>query len=338
MIKVSFIIPMFNASKTLDRLLISLSHQGLGNNEIEAIFVDDSSTDGSAEYLENLKGKFPFIKLHRGKQLGPGGGRNIGMQFALGKYLWFVDADDYLGEGAALRLFKIMEQNDLDLLEFDFYNDYQNPIAPQADFFRHDINQGPVLSGFDYMCKYGYRKTVTTAMMNNSFVQKQKMYFVLNRGHEDAIYMPKLMSYASRVAYYPCAAYAYVRTAGTLSSPKTLQQYQKYVADSMQALDSLNDLKKDFISRGAPDKIIQHLLVHRETITFFMMYKMRFIPTSFKALLEFHRELKRKEFLPLRYFGVLDYRNLKFKFLRCVSNQQLFYALCIKFFHLRAKI
>ena len=78
------------------------------------------------------------------------------MQFALGKYLWFVDADDYLGEGAALRLFKIMEQNDLDLLEFDFYNDYQNPIAPKADFFRHDINQGPVLSGFDYMCKYGY--------------------------------------------------------------------------------------------------------------------------------------------------------------------------------------
>lgn len=332
MIKVSFIVPMFNAANTIKRLLVSLSRQGLAPEEMEAIIIDDASTDGSPEKVEALKVTYPFIRLIRGGNLGPGGGRNIGMEAAQGQYLWFVDADDYLGDGAALVLSSLMDELNLDILNFDFFIDSKNPLQPKSDFFTSHLSLSEVQTGLDYMANHGYRNTVWTSLFRASFVESQKLKFLLKRSYEDAIFMPDLVSRAARVAHYPSTAYAYVRTVGTLSNPKTEQQYTKYMQDSIAAVEDLLRLREVLAQKGAPLAAILEIKLRQETFLFFAMLKMRFLKKSYRELSAFHRDMLQRHHLPLRQFGVMDYKSVKFRILKFLVNRTRGYACLIKIY------
>lgn len=90
---VSVIIPMYNASKLVERCLSSILRQK-GEYAFEIIIIDDGSTDNSCELVRNHKA-FEHIKLLRQKNCGPALARNRGIELASGKYITFIDADDY---------------------------------------------------------------------------------------------------------------------------------------------------------------------------------------------------------------------------------------------------
>ena len=97
---VSFIVPVYNVKSYLCDCLDSLVNQTL--HEIEIICVDDGSTDGTLaiirEYAEKDK-RITVIELT--SNAFPGGARNNGLGIARGKYVWFVDSDDYIDTDAA---------------------------------------------------------------------------------------------------------------------------------------------------------------------------------------------------------------------------------------------
>ena len=90
---VSVIVPVHNAEKYLEQCLESILGQTLG--DIEVICVNDRSTDGSAEILDGFAEKDPRLSVLQSPGLGAGGARNIGLRAAKGKYLSFLDADDF---------------------------------------------------------------------------------------------------------------------------------------------------------------------------------------------------------------------------------------------------
>ncbi|MBR0092013.1 MAG: glycosyltransferase [Lachnospiraceae bacterium] len=92
--KVSIIVPVYNAEKTLAGCLGNLVHQTLA--DIEIIAINDASTDGSLRILQDCESQFPdkMILINAEQNTGPGGARNIGLSYASGEYLGFVDADD----------------------------------------------------------------------------------------------------------------------------------------------------------------------------------------------------------------------------------------------------
>lgn len=94
MSKVSIIIPVYNAEKTLCRCLDSLVAQTY--KDIEIILVNDGSGDSSRNICETYKDKFSQILLINQKNAGPATARNVGIDCASGKYISFVDADDYV--------------------------------------------------------------------------------------------------------------------------------------------------------------------------------------------------------------------------------------------------
>lgn len=94
MIKVSVIIPVYNVEKYLEECLDSIINQTL--KEIEIICIDDGSTDSSLNVLENYKKKDKRIIVLQQQNLGAGAARNKGLDLARGKYLSFLDADDFL--------------------------------------------------------------------------------------------------------------------------------------------------------------------------------------------------------------------------------------------------
>ncbi|MCR4683250.1 MAG: glycosyltransferase [Clostridiales bacterium] len=115
---VSFIVPVYNAKSYLRDCLDSLVSQTL--REIEIICVDDRSTDGSLalvrEYAEN-DSRVTSVELPN--KARPGGARNEGMKLARGKYVWFVDSDDFIDADAAEFLSGKMDALiDVDVLSF----------------------------------------------------------------------------------------------------------------------------------------------------------------------------------------------------------------------------
>ncbi|MEW2359242.1 glycosyltransferase family 2 protein [Spirillospora sp. NPDC029432] len=110
--KVSVIVPVYNCREFLDGTFRSVFEQTLDGEEIELIAVDDGSTDGSGEYLDELAGRHPRLRvLHRPNTGGPGAPRNIGIEEARGEYVFFLDADDHLGPEALERMCAAADAN-----------------------------------------------------------------------------------------------------------------------------------------------------------------------------------------------------------------------------------
>src|SRR5699024_5451478 len=123
--EVSLIIPIYNAERFLERCLNSLFTQSLTN--IEYLFVDDCSTDNSIEVLEkrlkNYLGKREQVKLIRHEvNKGVAASRNSGLENATGKYVGWVDADDYVDAGMFEKMFSIAERNQADLVWCNYLN------------------------------------------------------------------------------------------------------------------------------------------------------------------------------------------------------------------------
>lgn len=93
-IKISVIVPVFNAEKYLKMCLNSLVSQTLKN--IEIICIDDGSTDNSLAILDKFKSKDDRIKIIKQKNYGVSMARNNGISEAQGEYIGFVDADDWV--------------------------------------------------------------------------------------------------------------------------------------------------------------------------------------------------------------------------------------------------
>lgn len=92
MYKVTVVIPLYNKARYLDSMICSLLSQTLSSAEF--IFVDDGSTDGSAEIIESYLSSDSRIKLYRQVNSGAGAARNKGIELAQGEYITFFDADD----------------------------------------------------------------------------------------------------------------------------------------------------------------------------------------------------------------------------------------------------
>lgn len=96
--KISVIIPCYNVQKYIMRCFDSIYSQTYGFENLEVILIDDLSTDNTWSILESLQRQYPenVISLKIQKKGKCGGARNLGMDICTGKYITFVDADDYV--------------------------------------------------------------------------------------------------------------------------------------------------------------------------------------------------------------------------------------------------
>ena len=125
---VSVIIPLYNAEPFIGECLDSILNQTF--QDFEVIVVDDCSTDNSVavveSYIEKFDGRLKLIK--REKNLGyPGLNRNLGVEVAVGEYVLFVDADDFIMLNALENLYSLAKENDADVVSTGCYYNLVKP-------------------------------------------------------------------------------------------------------------------------------------------------------------------------------------------------------------------
>ncbi|MGW2598578.1 glycosyltransferase family 2 protein [Streptomyces klenkii] len=115
--EVTVIIAAFDAMPYVTRSVGSVLGQSLGADRIEVIAVDDGSTDGTADELDRLAERAPLMHvIHQPNSGGPAGPRNLGLDRATGRYVFFLDADDHLGSEALERMVAAADENGSDVV------------------------------------------------------------------------------------------------------------------------------------------------------------------------------------------------------------------------------
>lgn len=118
-IDVSIVVPIYNKEKYIDKCVKSLINQTWEN--IEIILVDDGSTDGSGEIVDRFAQSDERIRAVHQKNAGEGAARNTGINQAQGKYLLFVDADDYIDNSTVEILLGEFDSDCVNCIIFEYY-------------------------------------------------------------------------------------------------------------------------------------------------------------------------------------------------------------------------
>ncbi len=147
MIKVSIIMPVYNSEKYLSMALESLLNQTL--KDIEIICIDDGSTDNSMQILEDFQKKDNRIIILSQNHLYAGVARNYGMSVASGKYLSFLDADDYFVPQMLEKAYVNAEEEKADIVIFngEYFVDNLESAYMSTGFLKESLM--PNSNGFD---------------------------------------------------------------------------------------------------------------------------------------------------------------------------------------------
>ncbi len=114
--EISIIIPCFNVENYVMRCFESLRNQTIGTNQLELIFVDDASTDRTWDILTQIEQSAPDLVsiIHLEENQRQGGARNIGISYARGTYIGFVDSDDWVEPDMYQQLYLAIQNTDSD--------------------------------------------------------------------------------------------------------------------------------------------------------------------------------------------------------------------------------
>ena len=210
MLKISFILPCYNTGKYLCQCVKSLLAQGFDKDEYEIICVDNAATDNTAELLKELSVKYPGVKVVTlPVNKCSGGAYNAGLEVAQGKYVLFVDSDDYLKENSVLPLIEKMESNLLDALFFNIEsfrgeteltseNELQYngnfPEAFTADDGNDYFNKALSFLPFSILPVPAYRKMIRACVLKEKNIQ-----FTQTTVGCDYLHNLQLLSFAKRI-------------------------------------------------------------------------------------------------------------------------------------------
>lgn len=207
--KVSVIVPIFKVEQFIERCVRSLMEQTL--REVEYIFVDDASPDGSIEVLHKTLADYPerakqvrILKHEQNKGLPAA--RNTGLAVAEGEYIFHCDSDDYVEHEMLEEMYAKAKEQDADYLWSDFWLSFeQNERYMQVRSY--DTPRKALQGVLEGAMKYN----VWNKLVRRSLYTESDIEFPAGHSMGEDMTMIRLLACAKRVAYIPKAYYHYVR-------------------------------------------------------------------------------------------------------------------------------
>ena len=189
--KISIIIPCYNVEGVVDRCLNSIVNQSIGLQCLEIILVNDASTDRTYDKLCEWEQRYPENIMvincqENGKQ---GTARNIGLSYATGQYIGFVDSDDWIEETMYEILYQAIIEYDCEVSSILFQRETETgEVVRMAQ--NYQFNKRRVISSVEerkqFLTKGGSLPGgVYTKLYRRDFVEKHHLYFPENLFYED---------------------------------------------------------------------------------------------------------------------------------------------------------
>lgn len=206
----SIIIPVYNVEKYLNQCIDSILCQTFSDYEL--ILVNDGSTDGSLEICSEYKNRDERIQLFDKENGGAADSRNYGLSKATGKYVIFVDGDDFwVGDFVLNEMALLISNKDFDIIIHEEsryfsnnnikYKYYRNKLKHKSGNFEADI--------LDLIFYHLYASSPWDKIIKRSILIDNNLFFPLNRKCEDMEWCAKLMCHINTYCIYPKSFYMY---------------------------------------------------------------------------------------------------------------------------------
>lgn len=205
MIKVSVIIPIYNAEEHLQRCINSVLNQTEQNMEI--ILVDDGSGDNSLKICQNYQKKDKRIIVIHQENAGVSAARNAGIVRACGEYIGFVDSDDWIDSQMYEKLLNEADKCDADIVMCDamtVYDDARKQVDTITQLSKNQVLNKPdftpslLLEMAGSACRCIYKNN----RYNDKLIKSERLYFPLGvKFSEDRIFNIYAFGYADKIAY-----------------------------------------------------------------------------------------------------------------------------------------
>ena len=248
--KISIIVPVYNSSLYLDKCVNSLLSQTL--SDIEIILVNDGSTDGSLDKMKSYKDA--RIKVFSKENGGQGSARNLGLSYAKGEYILFVDSDDYIDSNTCYDLYEFANSKKCDIVVCDYYINENNIDRYNKILNDHDTSE---ISGIDYLFS---EACPWNKLYKRSFLIDNNFSFPEGIMYEDFAVIPMLVKYNPKVYYLNKAFLHYVYT--DMSTMRSMKYKSKY-EDIFKAGQMLYDALKDYDCKLELEYLlVRHMLYH----------------------------------------------------------------------------
>lgn len=233
---ISFIIPAYNAEKTLERAIESIINQKDNDIEYEIIIVNDESSDKTEEVAKKIIDKYDKTNIYyyNEENGGPSKARNTGMNKAKGDYIIFVDSDDYISD-SLLKDIKEFINKGIELIKWNpVFVKEDGKITGKEQCFPFDIMKGT--EAFNYL--YGKDKLISP-VWNYAIKKELVPKFPEGRYHEDFAVMPLTIIKAKTVTFLNKNEYYYVETQNSIMRSLDKNKQRKKLEDMLYNFDTI---------------------------------------------------------------------------------------------------
>lgn len=229
---VSVIVPVYNVEEYIEECLGSIINQTY--QQLEIIIVEDGSTDESPKRIQKYLTDDRIIFIEQ-KNKGLSVARNTGMTRATGKYILFVDSDDYIDVSLLFDLVPLMEENQLDIIRFNgmaFTDGMEKKINQKYYDFSHRLVEDYIYQEDSFKANSRtFVSPVYLYLTKRSVLTENKLVFREDIIHEDELFTPQVFIHIKTMMYVNVFYY-----------------YRRYRENSIMTIQTPEQLQRSFDS------------------------------------------------------------------------------------------
>jgi len=229
------IVPVYNTATYLVKCLDSIVNQSL--KDIELLIINDQSTDGSEAIIHQYTAKNKAIKSFcTATKTLAGGSRNLGIHHAKGKYVGFVDSDDWIDTNMYEKAIGLLEKSMADIAICGVIKEYESPFDA---YYKYTYNVENIIEGrfaFELLTRrFNQDISISPIACNKvyklSFLRQYKLFFLPNNYNEDDLFNYQCFIKANKVAITPNTFYHYYQRNNSITHSFS----KKHIEDLMEA-------------------------------------------------------------------------------------------------------
>ncbi|SMO50009.1 Glycosyl transferase family 2 [Saccharicrinis carchari] len=327
MIRLSVILPMYNVAPQLERCIRSLQEQDVPHQDYEIICVNDGSPDNCKQIVLDLQKEFANIVLIDQQNQGVSMARNNGMDKARGKYLLFVDPDDYVDENSFARILNHAEENKVEVSFMGYTILNQDGTVRHKVFNEHLSNK--VYNGTEAYHLARPDGTpdpdrIWAILFLREFIDGHKLRFKPDIPYlEDGEFLVRIMYFAQKCVFHGSSFLQRTSRPGS-ATHSNLFNSNRALKGFIIAACNLNSFKVDQKSKGKEVEFLNQSIVKFVTLAF----------TSTVAIFRFAKPFKAWRLLRVNGFGKLDLKGCnkfyyRLGYLYNISPFLLYVYLCL---------
>ncbi|WP_303317752.1 glycosyltransferase [Flavivirga abyssicola] len=326
--RLSIIIPLYNVEKYVASCINSLLDQNLDPIDYEILIIDDGSTDNSVSIVRKFESGYSNIHVHSQENAGVGSARNKGIDLAKGRYIYFIDPDDYLASNVLKPILDYIDDHDLQVLTFSSIGTTNTALYDSSSNTNQKFTIDK-MTGIDYIGTIGYKNEVWWYVTKRSFIKDFRLKFIEGRWMEDAIFTTTLFIKAKKMAHLSIDAHRHVKVEGSAMTSKEPKHYIKVIYDNGNAAKEFNELIEEISNSESSNlKCLSRLKARQQSFVFFMMIRILKSEIRFKEVKAIMNSMTEIKVYPLNKFLGNDYKGFTYVLITRLFNiKYLYYVL-----------